>query len=98
MRKKFKQLQSIMIKRIVMSLTLCLTLATGIAKISTDPAKVYFTSEISPESLLSIFRSLGVKPEGKVAVKNKHRRIGTEQPAEAGANRESCRRCKRHSG
>ena len=69
MRKKFKQLQSIMIKRIVMSLTLCLTLATGIAKISTDPAKVYFTSEISPESLLSIFRSLGVKPEGKVAVK-----------------------------
>ncbi len=30
---------------------------------------VYFTQEISPESLVSIFEALGVKPEGNVAVK-----------------------------
>lgn len=30
---------------------------------------VYFTSEISPESLVRIFESLGVQPRGKVAVK-----------------------------
>lgn len=34
-----------------------------------EPAKVYFTSEISPESLVRIFNVLGVAPEGNVAVK-----------------------------
>ena len=31
--------------------------------------KVYYTKEISPESLVRIFKALGVKPEGRVAVK-----------------------------
>lgn len=30
---------------------------------------VYFTSDISPEGLLEVYHALGVKPEGKVAVK-----------------------------
>lgn len=30
---------------------------------------VYFTSEITPESLVKIFRALGVEPKGRVAVK-----------------------------
>ena len=34
-----------------------------------EPAKVYFTSEITPEALVSIFNTLGVAPEGNVAVK-----------------------------
>lgn len=32
-------------------------------------SKVYFTREISPESLVRIYEALGVKPEGRVAVK-----------------------------
>lgn len=31
--------------------------------------QVYFTSDISPEGLLEVYHALGVKPEGKVAVK-----------------------------
>ncbi len=50
------------------SLTLGLTLA-AMAQTPSAPAKVYFTSEISPESLLSIYKTLGVEPEGNVAVK-----------------------------
>lgn len=34
-----------------------------------DTSTVYFTKEITPESLLMIFEALGVSPEGKVAVK-----------------------------
>lgn len=32
-------------------------------------SKVYFTKEISPEALVKIYKALGVKPEGRVAVK-----------------------------
>jgi len=32
-------------------------------------SKVYFTKEISPESLVKIFNALGVEPQGRVAVK-----------------------------
>ena len=32
-------------------------------------SKVYFTKEITPESLIKIYESLGVKLEGKVGVK-----------------------------
>lgn len=32
-------------------------------------SKVYFTKEITPESLVKIYEALGVKPEGRVAVK-----------------------------
>ena len=34
-----------------------------------ERATVYFTSEISPESLVRIFKALRVQPEGNVAVK-----------------------------
>lgn len=34
-----------------------------------ETAKVYFTSDISPEGLLKVYKALGVNPEGKVAVK-----------------------------
>ena len=33
------------------------------------PANVYFTSEITPESLIRIYHALGVKPTGRVAIK-----------------------------
>ena len=33
------------------------------------PSKVYFTKEITPESLVKIFKALGVQPRGRVAVK-----------------------------
>lgn len=33
------------------------------------PATVYFTKDISPEGLLKVYHALGVKPEGRVAVK-----------------------------
>lgn len=39
------------------------------AQTGREPAKVYFTSEITPESLVAIFHALGVSPEGNVAVK-----------------------------
>lgn len=32
-------------------------------------AKVYFTKDISPEGLLNVYHALGVKPQGRVAVK-----------------------------
>ncbi|MCD8290740.1 MAG: DUF362 domain-containing protein [Prevotella sp.] len=34
-----------------------------------EPSKVYFTKEISPESLLKIYKTLGVEAKGRVAVK-----------------------------
>lgn len=34
-----------------------------------SPAVVYFTSDISPEGLVKVYEALGVKPEGRVAVK-----------------------------
>lgn len=58
-----------MIRRILSILALCFAITTGIAQTTKQPAKVYFTSEITPESLVSIFKALGVTPEGKVAVK-----------------------------
>ena len=34
-----------------------------------DTATVYFTADISPEGLMRVYEALGVKPEGRVAVK-----------------------------
>ncbi|MCD8202540.1 MAG: DUF362 domain-containing protein [Prevotella sp.] len=34
-----------------------------------EPSKVYFTKDISPESLLKIYKALGVEAKGRVAVK-----------------------------
>ena len=58
-----------MIKRLFTALAACLSLSAGIAQTVSEPAKVYFTSEITPESLMAIFNALGVAPEGNVAVK-----------------------------
>ncbi len=35
----------------------------------TSPSTVYFTREITPESLLNVYKTLGVAPQGKVAIK-----------------------------
>ena len=43
---------------------ICLGIITGTAQ-----SNVYFTSEISPESLVKIYQALGVKAKGNVAVK-----------------------------
>lgn len=59
-----------MIKQIFAILTVSLTLFSSAAQTApAEPAKVYFTSEITPESLLAIFKALGVSPDGNVAVK-----------------------------
>lgn len=58
-----------MIRKTLTILAFCLTFAVGMAQTATEKAKVYFTSEISPESLVKIFKALGVTPEGNVAVK-----------------------------
>lgn len=58
-----------MTKRISSAAAIYLTLAAGMAQAGNEPAKVYFTSEITPESLLATFQALGTEPEGNVAVK-----------------------------
>ena len=40
-----------------------------------EKAKVYFSKEITPESLMKIYMALGVKLKGKVGVK-----ISTSEP------------------
>ena len=47
-----------------------LTLSVAALAVSAQtPSTVYFTSEISPEALVRIFKALGVEPKGRVAVK-----------------------------
>lgn len=46
---------------------LAVLLTMSLAAIS--QSKVYFTKEITPESLVKIYKALGVKPHGRVAVK-----------------------------
>ena len=52
--------------------------AEEVATDSVPAAKVYFTKEITPESLVKIYEALGVTPNGKVAVK-----ISTGESAES---------------
>lgn len=58
-----------MIRNTLSALALCLSVTGAMAQTVPEASKVYFTSEITPESLVSIFNALGVNPEGKVAVK-----------------------------
>ena len=58
-----------MIRNTLSTLALCLSVTGAMAQTVPEASKVYFTSEITPESLVSIFNALGVNPEGKVAVK-----------------------------
>ena len=49
----------------LLSVCICLMLAmTGMAQ-----SKVYFTKEITPESLVKIYKALGVEAQGRVCVK-----------------------------
>lgn len=60
---------------IALLLTLCCSCSgskknqTEPALVSQEPSVVYFTTEISPESLLRIYQALGVEMDGPVAVK-----------------------------
>jgi len=45
------------------------TLACTFCIVASAQSKVYFTKEITPESLVKIYKALGVKAEGRVAVK-----------------------------
>ncbi len=58
-----------MIKKLLAVMMLGLPVFGAFAQPAVKPAKVYFTSEITPESLLAVYKALGVTPEGKVAVK-----------------------------
>ncbi len=62
-----------MIRKALFSIALCLAANAGMAQTPQanlqTPAKVYYTSEITPEALLNIFKTLGVSPEGNVEVK-----------------------------
>lgn len=53
-------------KKIFVTIILC-TMALCYAQ--AQQAKVYFTKEITPESLVKIYEALGVKEHGRVAVK-----------------------------
>ncbi len=52
-----------------MKKTALVFLTMAMATIASAQSKVYFTSEISPESLVRIYKALGVKASGRVAVK-----------------------------
>lgn len=58
-----------MIKQVLLAATMCLTACAGVAQTEEQVANVYFTSDISPESLVAVYKALGVEPEGNVAVK-----------------------------
>lgn len=58
-----------MIRNTLFPLLLCLGVAVGMAQDDSTPSTVYFTSEITPESLVKLFNKLGVSPQGRVAVK-----------------------------
>lgn len=58
-----------MIRKVLTITLLCLAMQIGMAQTAAEPSTVYFTSEITPESLLAIFKKLGVEPQGNVAVK-----------------------------
>ena len=49
-----------------------------------NTSKVYFTSEISPEALINIYKALGVEAEGRVAVKISTGEAGNNNHLKAG--------------
>lgn len=58
-----------MIRKVIATLAVGLSVVATMAQSASDPSKVYFTSEITPQSLLSIYKALGVNASGNVAVK-----------------------------
>lgn len=57
-----------MFRKIFFTLSLAVA-AMAAAQTAPQSSTVYFTSEITPEALVKIFRTLGVSPDGNVAVK-----------------------------
>lgn len=53
-------------------------------------SKVYLTREISPASLVRIYKALGVKAKGRVAVKISTWRGQQSQLSQTGAHQGSC--------
>lgn len=64
-------------KRYIISIIAFLSTILCNAQLTEKSSIVYFTKEISPDALLKIYRSLGVEPQGKVAIK-----ISTGESAE----------------
>ncbi len=58
-----------MLRKLIVFSLLLMTVSVGMAQTESEPPKVYFTSEITPESLLAIFKKVGIEPQGNVAVK-----------------------------
>ena len=56
-------------KRTIAAIAFGLSVLTGLAQSATERAKVYFTSDITPESLVKIYEAVGKDAHGKVAVK-----------------------------
>lgn len=56
-------------KRIISAIVFCMSVSAAVSQSVSEPAKVYFASEITPESLLSVYKALGVDAVGNVAVK-----------------------------
>ena len=52
-----------------------MTMLVNCSNSQNDKPVVYMTKDISPEGLVKVYEALGVKPEGKVAVK-----ISTGEP------------------
>ena len=54
-----------------------------------EKAKVYFTREITPDSLIRIYQALGVRAEGQGRRQDLYRRAGRSQLSASGADRRS---------
>ena len=73
MRHNINLIKQTIMKKTVLFLALALMAVIGQAqrtnKPANNPSKVYFTRNITPESLVKIYKALGVKATGRVAVK-----------------------------
>ncbi len=56
-------------KKAIAAIALGLSVLAGMAQSSAERAKVFFTSDITPESLVKIYEAVGKEAHGKVAVK-----------------------------
>ena len=63
-----------------------------------DKAKVYFTKEITPDGMIRLYEKLGVKLEGKVALKLHSGEEGNQNYLKPEFVKKNCRACKWNSG
>lgn len=64
-----RRIKIILAAALCLAATACAAQPKQAATANNEPAKVYFTKDISPKGLLKVYHALGVKPEGRVAVK-----------------------------